>query len=437
MDIKELTWLRANTHKFDKNLRSQIITNYRNIKKKPCIFHPLIHLYNKRFKKIPVLIQFCSRSVNKFNLPGDNDRILNKKSHKLDIINSVSAKLTLKEIKKIADQQSITKIYYDHDVHSLLNYAVPATNSNHLWNHNISGKDITIAFMDTGIILHPDFIMPKNKILAFKDFTDKKRFRSAPYDDNGHGTHCASAACGNGYASDGKYKGPAFNADLVALKVLDKLGTGKASQLIQGFQWCLENKNKYNIKVISLSLGYQANNSYKDDPVCQAMEYIWRQGLVVCTAAGNDGPDLKSINAPGIHPRVITVGASDDKNTLDVNDDDIADFSSRGPTIDGLTKPDLIAPGANIIAARAKGSVLDLLHKNDIISNWYISLSGTSMATPICAGIVAQLLETNPTLTPDEVKDILLKNCRKSSNIDSNIHGHGYLDATKFSNQQK
>ncbi|HHY67768.1 MAG TPA: S8 family serine peptidase, partial [Alicyclobacillus sp.] len=146
------------------------------------------------------------------------------------------------------------------------------------------------------------------------------------------------------------------------------------------------------------------------DPVVQAVEAAWNSGIAVAVAAGNEGPESGTISSPGDSPRVITVGAVDDRRTVPQNDDVVASFSSRGPTSEGVTKPDITAPGVGIISLRAPGSFLDKMMKNARVGDWYFRLSGTSMATPIVAGTIAQLLQKNPAMTPDEVKAALMDN---------------------------
>lgn len=425
--------MRTYLHKFDKPLRTEILSQYRSVNKKPCIFQKFYGKYRAKKRSIPVIIELAQTRGNeeqeKFNF---TQQFLknNKNIKKLNIINSYSTNLSVNDLKTISQHDLVKKIYLDREVRALLDVAVPATSCDKVWQRNYTGKNITIAILDTGIHPHPDFLNPRNRILAFKDLTEAKK--SKAYDDNGHGTHCAGAAAGNGYASLGKYKAPAYDSKIVAVKILDKMGSGKASQVIQGLQWCLQNNKKYNIRIVSLSIGYKAEGSYQEDPVCLAVEKLWTRGMIICAAAGNDGPEGSTINSPGIHPDIITIGASNDQHTPNLSDDIVADFSSRGPTIDGFNKPDLLIPGTDIISARVKGSFLDFMSIDSIVDKNYISLSGTSMATPICAGIVAQLLEAYPQLTPAEVKQCLLNSCVKLNNTDAYSQGYGCINANKL-----
>lgn len=427
-DIQELNWLRTNLHKLDKDLRGEILTQYRSVSKIPCFFQKIYQSWQNKFRRIPVIVQIAP-------LRGEKEKseinTLLKRNYKhtqdLEIIQSFSAKLSVASIQSLTNHSAVAKIYLDREVRALLDKAVPAVKAEQVWAQGYTGKNVTIAILDTGVSPHPDFLQPYKRVKAFVDLTNNKS--SPAYDDNGHGTHCAGAALGNGFNSLGKYKGPAYEAELIAIKVLDKNGSGKASLIIKGLEWCLINKAKYNIRIISLSLGYKATGSYRDDPVCQSVEKLWEAGIVVCIAAGNDGPETKTINSPGIHPAIITVGASDDKNTPNIADDTVAEFSSRGPTPDGLTKPDFLAPGKNIVSTKARGSYLDMVSEKGNVNEWYMSLSGTSMATPICAGIIAQLLQAHPELTPQEVKQALYTSCTKITSVDANVQGEGCINA--------
>lgn len=431
MDIQELSWLRRNARKFDKELRSKILSQHRDIGSFPCFLQKLYGQLLKRFRRIPVIIQVVPLRGKE----NENFRINLEKHAKvqnLELINSYSAKLSVNSLQEIVQERNIVKIYLDREVRALLDQAIPSVKANLVWDQAYTGQGITIAVLDTGVQNHPDFTQPYNRIIAFQDFVKNKK---KPYDDNGHGTHCAGAALGNGYASEGKYRGTAYDANLVAIKVLNKKGAGTSSQIIKGLAWCLANKDTYNIKIISLSLGYKASDSYREDPVCQAVEKLVQAGIAVFVAAGNDGPEERTINSPGIHPAVITVGASNDRNTPTTADDVVAEFSSRGPTIDGLTKPDILAPGSNIISAKAKRSLLAKTIADKQLES-YFNLSGTSMATPICAGIGALILEAYPTLNPQELKKQLTESAVRIGATDANNQGSGLVNALQALNKQ-
>ncbi|MCL5773817.1 MAG: S8 family peptidase [Firmicutes bacterium] len=304
-----------------------------------------------------------------------------------------------------------------------LDVAIPTLGVDKVWQQGYTGKGVGIAIIDTGIYPHPDL---KNRIVAFKDFINGN---TEPYDDQGHGTHVAGDAAGDGTASAGKYKGTAPDANLISIKVLDKHGAGRFSDIIKGIQWAIANKDKYNIRVINMSLGGPVTDSYKDDPVAQTVEQAMKAGIVPVIAAGNSGPKPGTVGTPGFDPNVLTVGALDDKNTVDRSDDEVAKFSSRGPTpVDGLTKPDVLTPGVKITAANAPGSELDKMPQIPHVGENYITISGTSMATPIMSGIVADLIQANPKLTPEQVKAIFKETADKLPAVDANTQGSGVVD---------
>jgi len=318
---------------------------------------------------------------------------------------------------------SIKKVWVDGTVKAILDVASSAVKTSEVWERNISGKGIGVAVVDTGIYPHPDL---SGRIIGFKDFVGTK---TAAYDDNGHGTHVAGDIASDGSKSNSLYKGSAPGANVIGVKVLNSLGSGSLSTVIKGIQWCIDNRDSYGIKVINMSLGSTASQAYVDDPVCQAVEKAWESGIVVCVAAGNEGPEPRTIASPGIDPVILTIGAIDDKNSLNFSHYEVASYSSRGPTIDNLIKPDVVCTGTNIISLRSPNSTIDKQSKNSRVGNDYISLSGTSMATPVCAGIVALLLEANSSLTPVEVKKILMENTRPIPNVIDNFQGTGLVDA--------
>ncbi|WP_456368506.1 S8 family serine peptidase [Thermococcus sp.] len=292
---------------------------------------------------------------------------------------------------------------------------VMATN---MWNLGYDGSGITIGIIDTGIdASHPDL---QGKVIGWVDFVNGK---STPYDDNGHGTHVASIAAGTGKASNGKYKGMAPGAKLVGIKVLSGEGSGSVSDIIKGVEWAVQNKDKYGIKVINLSLG-GSQSSDGTDSLSQAVNNAWDAGIVVCVAAGNSGPDKYTVGSPAAASKVITVGAVD-KNDV------ITDFSSRGPTADNRLKPEVVAPGNWIIAARASGTKL-----TDVtIGDYYVAAPGTSMATPHVAGISALILQAHPNWTPDQVKRALIETADivKPDEIADIAYGAGRVNAYKAS----
>ncbi|WP_163527413.1 S8 family peptidase [Halobacillus ihumii] len=420
---------REHSDKFDKELRHQLIHLYKPLRRTPCFLHRFIENRLKKSKKLPVIIEFehMYSALNKVHDVVELDG-KSKIMQEFPSTSSCSAELTAKTIEKLMNNDcQIKKIYYDREVKALLDVASPSVHAQQLNQKGITGKGVNIAIVDTGVYPHEDLTQPTNRIVAFKDFVNNKL---EPYDDNGHGTHCAGDAAGNGFSSDLRYRGTAPEAGIVGVKVLNQMGSGSLSTIVSGVQWCIDNKEEHKIDIISLSLGAAADESDCNDPLVQIVDKAWESGIVVCVAAGNSGPDQRTVGTPGISSKVITVGAMDDQNTINRTDEDIAPFSSRGPACGEVSKPDVLAPGVNIVSLRAPGSFLDKTSKSSRVDDEYFSLSGTSMATPICAGIVALILQAHAEETPDQVKQRLLDTAIDRG-LPEYVQGAGYVDAEK------
>ena len=334
--------------------------------------------------------------------------------HRLHIINAVAVHLPSNNIRSLSQREQISRVHLDDIVMKMMDKASTTVASHYANSHGLTGKDIGVAVIDTGVHPHADLTSPKNRIVKFLDLVNKK---SSPYDDDGHGTHVAGIIAGNGFSSRGKYTGIAPDAKIIAIKSLDENGGGNVSDVIAGIQWAIENKDPYNIKVITLSLGIKTKASYRDDPLCQAVTQAKNKNITVVVAAGNSGPNPSTISSPAISPHAISVGACDDRKASNPQDCSIANFSSRGPTVDKISKPDVLAPGVGIQSLSNEDG--------------YTSLTGTSMAAPIVAGCIALLYEENPNLTYQEIQ-------RKISqgSIDlgeeANSQGAGLLDFKKI-----
>jgi len=269
------------------------------------------------------------------------------------------------------------------------------------WTANgsgLTGQGIGVAVIDSGVANMPEL---RGRIIVSRDFTDD---RGAGLDLNGHGTHVAGIIAAAGATRYTNATGVAPGANIISLKVLDAQGKGVMGDVIDAIDWAVANRVRYNIRVINLSLGGPVTQSYRDDPLCQAVERAYRAGVVVVASAGNHGKHPQtgqkiygSITSPGNSPFAITVGALNTKGTPYRSDDEVASYSSKGPTlVDGLTKPDLVAPGNKILSLAAPGSTLVREHPELVIGSGRdarLQLSGTSMAAAVVAGAVADLVQ--------------------------------------------
>ena len=424
MVFREVSWIRRQNEKLCPQLKQEALKWYRPLKHVPCFLQRPFKYMKQRWRKIPIIVQTGPVRDIHASITGLAAATGCRTQRELPLVGSFSARVNAKSLESLSKHPQVKKIWYDREVQAVLDVASPAVQAPPLWDSGVTGKGVTVAVLDTGIYDHPDL---SGRITGFKDFVKR---RTTPYDDNGHGTHVAGDVAANGSLSELRFRGPACEANLVGVKVLDKNGSGQLSTVIEGIQWCIENMEILGIRVLNISLGSATTESYLDDPACQAVEKAWQAGIVVCVAAGNDGPQPKTISSPGNDPLVITVGALDDNNTVPMEDDQVAGFSSRGPTVDGLVKPDVLAPGVNIISLRAPGSQLDKENRDSRVGSWYTALSGTSMATPVCSGVAAQLLQLEGRLTPDEIKKRLTEEAR-TLNLEPNTQGSGLIDAQR------
>ncbi|MGA9139433.1 MAG: S8 family serine peptidase [Methanocella sp.] len=331
----------------------------------------------------------------------DNDATI---LHQYDLINGIAIKVPGgNAAEKLRSLKNVKYVEPNIEFHAILDQASPIIGAPQVWSLGYTGKGVTVALVDTGIDgTHPDL---KGRITSFKDFVGGK---TTAYDDFGHGTHCAGIIGGNGAASDGKYKGIAPEVSFIGIKVLDKSGSGSLDNILAGINYAAQT----DARIISMSLGSNTHSQAMDDAVTKAVN----AGKVVVCAAGNSGPGTKTIGCPADTSVALTVGATD-------KSDVVASFSSRGPTSDGRVKPDICAPGKDIVSTRATGT-----NDGKAIDTYYLSMSGTSMATPMVSGAVALLIQKKSDLTPAQVKDIMEKTAKQlGTGVPNNNYGYGRI----------
>jgi serine protease AprX len=336
----------------------------------------------------------------------------------LPIIKAIALEAPAKLVEQIAVLDEVEYVTDDTKVFIRMDIARETIKETYQKPIKYTGRGIGVAVIDTGVAHHHDFAKPYNRIIAFRDYVNEKR---EPYDDNGHGTHVAGCIAGNGYASDGKYAGIAPEANIIAIKTLNAEGSGDTSDVIAGIQWVLDNRAKFNIKVLNMSLGSKPK-SLSYSPIDKAVSAAWENGMTVICAAGNEGPARGTISSPGVCPEVITVGALDDRGTTSTKDDKIADFSSRGPTRRMVAKPDIVAPGVDIISLAVSTGNEEEVYK---------SLSGTSMATPIVSGCAALIHEMFPGYTNEQVKELMMSSARDLK-FPAYAQGKGLIDLAEI-----
>jgi len=309
-----------------------------------------------------------------------------KIDHTFTLFPGEACSIVASDIDTLSQRDDIEEIWPDLPVQAWLNTSVPKLETPKVWEAGFKGTGVKVAIIDTGIDeTHPDF---EGRIVASKSFVS-----DSATDDNGHGTHVAGIVAGSGAKSDGKYVGVAPEASLYVAKVLRSDGGGSMSGVMAGIEWAVLEQE---VQILNLSLGSAVSCDGTDALSVLCDEAVTQAGVIVCVAAGNTGPNPKTIGSPGCARQVITVGAVDD-------DDQIARFSSRGPTADGRIKPDIVYPGVGIAAAQATGTRL-----GPVVVEGYIAIDGTSMATPHAAGVAALMLQAKPELEAEQLKAHML-----------------------------
>ncbi|MBC9718068.1 S8 family serine peptidase [Streptomyces sp. TRM66268-LWL] len=299
-----------------------------------------------------------------------------------------------------------TKLWLDGKVEASLDKSVPMTGAPEAWKSGLDGKGVQVAVLDSGTdATHPDI---KDRLVAQKDFT----WDEDPQDFNGHGTHVASTIVGGGQASGGRYKGVAPGAELINGKVLDGGGSGYISWILDGMQWAKDQ----GADIVSMSLGSDAPSD-GSDPLSQAVEQLSADGgPLFVIAAGNAGRP-GSVGSPGVAPSALTVGSITKQGEM-------SSFSSQGPVLaDAGVKPEITAPGSEILAARAKGT-----HEDAAGNENYLSLSGTSMATPHVSGAAAILKQKHPDWDAQQLKAALVGSADPVREADVYAQGAGSVD---------
>ncbi|GAA0602717.1 S8 family serine peptidase [Kribbella sandramycini] len=296
----------------------------------------------------------------------------------------------------------IKRIWLDGRRELLLDHSVPQIGAPAAWAAGYTGRGVKVAVLDSGVdAAHPDF----SGRLVTEDFTG-----TGLSDAVGHGTHVGSIIGGSGAASDGKYRGVAPDAQLLSGKVCEDRGCSD-SAILAGMDWAV----REGAKIVNLSLG--GGDTPTIDPLEEAVNRLTAEhGTLFVIAAGNYGPDARSIDSPGSAAAALTVGAVDRNDVL-------ADFSGRGPTADQAPKPDVTAPGVDIVAAKSADGVI-----GEPVGDSYLKLSGTSMATPHVAGAAALLAQEHPDWRADRLKAALMTTARPNADLSPLEQGSGRID---------
>ena len=387
---------------------------------------------------VQVIVQ---KAVSGTNLEGWVARLGGTITQDLQIINAFAAEMTAGAARELAANPAVRWVSLDATVNSaacaqcvdttnLVNTYIRTVRADQVWNNSsyLQGQAIGVAVVDSGVNPNGDLYtsMGVNRQVANVRFNSD--YNQSVFDGYGHGTHVASIVGGDGSESGGRYIGVAPMVNIVNVKVSNDDGSATIKDVVLGLQWVLENKSRFNIRVVNLSLNSSVSESYHTSPLDAAVEVLWFNKIVVVASAGNQGSG--AIYPPANDPFIITVGATDDKGTPGLSDDVTASFSAYGTTSEGFPKPDLVAPGTNITARLVNSNMgLAGAHPANKVGDQYFRMSGTSMAAPIVSGAIALLLQDEPNLTPDQVKYRLMATANVNwPSYNAAKAGAGYLD---------
>ncbi len=368
----------------------------------------------------------------------------------LSIINAFAAEIRAKDIAQLASAEGVRWVSLDApathsggpiDITKLTSAYVKTVGADRVWNEGpayLQGQGVAVAVVDSGDCQNNgntcnDLRGPNDLSRVVAATSILSGPGSGPADLYGHGSLIEGVVGGSGIGLDGKYMGIAPNVNLVSVRIANNLGQALTSDVVAGLQWVLANKATYNIRVVNLSLNSTTTESYHTNPLAAACEILWFNGIVVVVSAGNNS--TATLYPPANDPFVITVGATDDKGTSSLADDVLASFSAYGTDQTGTVKPDLVAPGTNLISIvpKTKNKIWKDHQSNYIgesaSNEHYMRVSGTSFAAAVVSGAVALLLQDEPNLTPDQVKYRLKATARTSGwAYAATEAGAGYLD---------
>ncbi|HTP03488.1 MAG TPA: S8 family peptidase [Anaerolineales bacterium] len=359
----------------------------------------------------------------------DSDNDLGQAAESFDLLPFAGASTLLRlRVASYGDGGSMLFDDVRIEYSALQNVYDRAVNADAVWKGlHLDGSGVNVAVVDSGINPHADLNVAgsdTSRLIASVTTVDN----STIADGYGHGTHVVGIIAGDGRMSGKQWAGMAPGSGVVSVKVANDIGMAYGSDLIRGLQWVYDNRDTYHIKVVNISLNSSVAEAYNTSPIDAAVEILWFNGIVVVVSAGNSGAGI--MFPPANDPFAIVVGAANDNGTVDISDDVLAGFSAYGITEDGFSKPDIVAPGKNIISllSSTSGNIY-VNHPANRVDDYYFRMSGTSMAAPVVSGAVALLLQDEPNLNPDQVKYRLMSTARQGwAGYDPASAGAGMLD---------
>jgi serine protease AprX len=352
----------------------------------------------------------------------------------LPIVDGAAASVPVWQLRSLAQAPGVSAVTADRRVQlSGSSWDDSTSTSSYAWTSGATstwqaagtkGAGVSVAVLDTGVSAVDDLA---GRVMAGPDLSGENK---NAVDSYGHGTVMAGIIAGDGTDSQPTPRtGVAPAAKIISVKVAGANGATDVSTVLAGLSWVGAFKDTYNIRVLNLSWGVPSTQDPRIDPLNYAVERLWTLGVTVVAAVGNSGPGAGTVLKPGDDPHVLTAGAYDDKGDDVLTNDAIPSWSSQGPTAQGISKPDLVAPGRTLVATRAPGSTVETNNPKALIAPSYIKGSGTSEATAVVSGLAALLLSAHPGWTPDQVKYALTSTSNPIPNVAASLQGAGRVQA--------
>lgn len=351
-------------------------------------------------RKVPIVVCY------KDNLKMIKNKILyngGKIKYEYQHVKAVSCEMSPYSVDKLSEIPEVSYISMDHKASLTLRNSSDAMGINHARVFSLTGKGIGIGLIDSGVFPHPDLTTKGSTISCFYDLINGYE---KPYDDNGHGTFVSGCIAGSGTLSSNLYVGTAPDSSLCIIKAFDASGNGFISDIVKAMDILIDLRDKYNIRVICLPFEFPYMNKMKVNPLEEIINRALKENISIIAPSGNLGPQPYSIYFPGNMKDVITVGGCSCIEN-NIRNYKISSFSGRGPTSDGIQKPDIVAPSMGITSLASNISYNPTLRLKPDIKNPYLTMSGTSASCGLIAGVCALILEKTPELKPEDLKSVL------------------------------
>jgi serine protease AprX len=377
------------------------------------VIKPYLKINSKR--RIPVIVSYRD------NLKGIKNKIITsggKIKYECLNIRAVACEIPSYGLDKLSEIPEVSFISFDYKASLCLRKTRDIMGVGFARTFNLTGRGVGVGIIDSGVYPHPDLTSKRTCISYFEDLING---HIKAYDDNGHGTFTAGLIASSGTSSSEMYSGIAPDSNLLCIKAFDASGKGFMSDILKGTDILISQKDRYNLRVICLPFEFPYLEKLKINPLEEIIKKALSLKIAIVAPSGNSGPQAYSVYCPGNIKDVITVGGAQALDT-NIKSTKVSSFSGRGPTLEDVSKPDIIAPSVNITSLGCDTSYNPSIKRLPSLQNLYVTLSGTSAACALIAGMCALIIEKTPDLSPQDLKSIL---CLSTISLGDNKFSQG------------